>query len=89
MTDKIDDQLVSSVAIGNALFLEDLVGEVGTCFEGKVLGQDESVVAIEQEVLDLDWIVSVADEDCLASATYWSHNSDVSLGGGFMRRKLL
>jgi hypothetical protein len=53
LANEVFDQLITSVAIRNALFLKDGVGEVGTCFESKDFRQYKSVVAVEEEIGDL------------------------------------
>jgi hypothetical protein len=58
LADEIFDQLVASVAVRDALFLEDGVGEVGTCFEGEDFGEDQSVITVEEEIFDLSEKVS-------------------------------
>ena len=47
-------QLRAGVARGFAMFGEDLVGELGTGFEGEFFGEDERVVAVEEEFDDLE-----------------------------------
>jgi hypothetical protein len=46
-------KLMHSVALGDLVVLEDLIGEVGAGLEGQLLREDESVVAVEKDVLDL------------------------------------
>jgi hypothetical protein len=41
------------VPVGDALLLEDLVRELGARLEGDGLGEDERVVAVEEDVCDL------------------------------------
>ena len=53
LADEIDHELGAGVALIDALGFEDLVGELGTCFEGELFGEDEGVVAVEQDVGDL------------------------------------
>jgi hypothetical protein len=36
------------------MLLQELVGEIGAGFESQTLRQDQGVVAVEQDVLDLD-----------------------------------
>ena len=45
------------------MLLEHLVGEVGTCLEGKTLGLAEGVVTVEEDVLDLE---------CEEAASQWA-----------------
>lgn len=54
MADKVDDELVARVSFRFAIFLEDLVGKVGTSFEGEFFGKDEGVVTVEEELCDLN-----------------------------------
>ena len=51
------DQLFAGISLALVLRLHDLVGEVGTCFECKFLGEHESIVAVEEEVFDLNQLV--------------------------------
>jgi len=48
------EEALSSVTFGDAMFLEKLVGQVGASLEGQTFGLNEGVVAIEENVLDLD-----------------------------------
>jgi hypothetical protein len=41
--------LRAGVLLGDVLGGEDLVGELGAGFEGEFLGEDEGVVAVEEE----------------------------------------
>ena len=41
------------VSVGDVVVGEDLVGEGGAAGEGEVFGEDEGVVAVEEEVFDL------------------------------------
>ena len=47
------EELVDSVAFFLVVLLEKLVGEVCTSFEGETLGEAESVVTVEEDILDL------------------------------------
>jgi hypothetical protein len=40
------EELVDCVALGEAMFLEELVCEIRAGFEGEALGEDEGVVAV-------------------------------------------
>jgi len=53
LTDKVFEEGVDTVAFLDAMFLEKLVGEIGASFEGETLGEDEGVVAVEEDVFDL------------------------------------
>jgi hypothetical protein len=53
LADKLLEELRSSVAFRLSMLFQDLVGKFGTSFERKVLTQNESVVAVEQNLLDL------------------------------------
>src|SRR5271170_6672643 len=53
LPNKVDDELIPSVAVSDSLFRKDLIGEIGTCFEGNLFGENKSVVTVEQEVFDL------------------------------------
>jgi hypothetical protein len=44
---------VHGVAVGDVVLFEDLIGEVGAGFEGELLRENESVVAVEENILDL------------------------------------
>lgn len=43
----------AGVAVADALLFEDLVSELGAGFEGEGFGEDEGVVAVEEDGLDL------------------------------------
>lgn len=53
LADEILDELLASVAVGNVALGEDLVGNVGAGLESQLLGHDEGVVTIEQELSNL------------------------------------
>lgn len=53
MPDKISQQLGPGVAVWEALRFEDFVGELGAGFEGEGFGEDERVVAVEEDLFDL------------------------------------
>ena len=54
MADKVLEEGVDIVAGADVVLFEDFVGELGTGFEGEALRLAESVVAVEEDVLDLD-----------------------------------
>jgi hypothetical protein len=54
LPNKVDDELISSVVVSDSLFRKDLIGEVGTCFEGNLFGKNKSVVTVKQEIFDLE-----------------------------------
>ena len=54
LPNKVDDKLIPSVAVSDSLFRKDLIGEVGTRFEGNLFGENKSVVTVEQQVFDLE-----------------------------------
>lgn len=53
LADEVLQQGGAGVAVGDALLLEDLIGEFGAGLESELLGEDEGVVAVEQDLLDL------------------------------------
>jgi hypothetical protein len=53
LTDKLLEELRASVAVRLSMLFQDLVGKFGTSLERKVLTQDQSVVAVEQNLFDL------------------------------------
>jgi hypothetical protein len=53
LADEVAEELRAGVAVGDVFGGEDLVGELGAGFEGEGFGEDEGVVAVEEEVLDL------------------------------------
>lgn len=59
LTDELLEELVDRVALSLAILLQQLVGEVSASLKGKTLREAESVVAIKQNVLDLEMIVSI------------------------------
>jgi hypothetical protein len=54
LTNKVLKERVDGVAFFDAILLEKFVGEFGAGFEGKTLREDEGVVAVEEDVFDLD-----------------------------------
>lgn len=54
VADKVLEERVGVIAGVDVVLLEYLVGEVGTGLEGKTLGLAESVVTVEEDVLDLE-----------------------------------
>ena len=55
LTDEVGDELLAGVVdVLDPILGEDLVRKVGAGLEGELLGQDERVVAVEQDVSDLD-----------------------------------
>ena len=54
LADEFAHQLGTGVAVWDGLLLEDLVGEFGAGFEGEDFGKDERVVAVEEDLLDLE-----------------------------------
>ena len=50
---EVDEQLRARVALAEAMFFEDRVGERGARFEGELFRQDKCVVAVEEDVGDL------------------------------------
>jgi hypothetical protein len=52
--------LRAGVAVGDVAGGEDLVGELGAGFESEGFGEDEGVVAVEEEGCDL-WVVSTVE----------------------------
>ena len=47
------EKAIYGVCFVDVVFLHDLVGEVGASPEGKTLGLAESVVAVQEDILDL------------------------------------
>lgn len=53
LADEVIEELGTGVAIGNVVFGEDLVGEVGTSFEGELFREDEGIVTVKEDFSDL------------------------------------
>lgn len=53
LTDELVHELGAAIALLEAELLEDLVGELGAGLERSVLGENERVIAVEEEALDL------------------------------------
>lgn len=53
LANELADKLVAGVALLNAMLLQDLVGNVGTGLKSKLLGKDEGVVTVKEDVGDL------------------------------------
>ena len=47
---EVGEELGTGVALVDVVFGEDFVGEVGAGFEGELFGEDERVVAVEEEL---------------------------------------
>ena len=54
MTDEVLEQLLGAIAVGEAMLLKDLVGELGASLEGETFRLHQGVVAIEEDVFDLE-----------------------------------
>jgi hypothetical protein len=61
LADELDDQTRArqGLRLRRVLELQDLVEEVGAPFKGELFGQDERVIAVEEEGGDLRVLVSV------------------------------
>ena len=59
LTNEGDHEIRAGVAIGNVVLLQHLIGEFGTCFEGKFFGENKGVVTVEMELSDLDGIIRI------------------------------
>lgn len=62
---------------------KDLVREVGACLECQLLGQDQRVIAVEQDGSDLVWSASVGEVSSegqiqLGMGMYFRHDCEVS-----------
>ena len=55
LADEVVEEFGAGVAVWVVVFGEDLVGEVGAGFEGEFFGEDEGVVAVEEDFGDLGW----------------------------------
>ena len=53
LADEVIEELGAGVAVWDVIFGEDLIGEVGTSFEGEFFREDEGVVAVEEDFGDL------------------------------------
>ena len=53
LADEVIEELRAGVAVWDVIFGEDLVGEVGTGFEGEFFREDEGIVAVEEDFGDL------------------------------------
>ncbi len=73
MADKLVHQLRAGVPVGDVPVAEDAVGELGTGFKRQFLGKNEGIVAVQEDVGDLDSMVSLEsnsmDTDSLLSAS--------------------
>ena len=52
---KVFEKLGSGVAFGLVVLFQNLIGKLGTGFEGERFGKDKSIVAIEEDLDDLGW----------------------------------
>lgn len=65
LTDEVLEELRTGVTLlGVGELLEDLVREFSASLEGELLGQDEGVVTVEQDLLD-DWHVDGCYMSCV------------------------
>jgi hypothetical protein len=55
LTDKCLKKLMNGVALLDLVVLKDFICEVCACFKSEPLGQNEGVVAIEEDILDLSF----------------------------------
>jgi hypothetical protein len=53
LADKVLDEHVAGVAIGDVVPLQNFIGQVGAGLEGQLLGEDQGVVAIEEDLCNL------------------------------------
>ena len=53
LADKVFEEVMDSVAFLDAMLLEELVRQVAACFECKLLGKAEGVIAVEEDVFNL------------------------------------
>ena len=51
---EVGEEAIDGVGLVDVVLLHDLVGKVGACFEGETLRLAESVVAVEEDILDLN-----------------------------------
>ena len=63
---------MDGVAGIDVVFFEEFIGEVRAGFESELLRKAESVVAVEEDVLDL-WILSVGDAAAYQQRLYRRH----------------
>ena len=73
MADEAGDERLSSVMLVETMFGHDFVDEIGACFKGKVLRLDKSVVAVEENVFDLQELERIMGQINGQSDTY-SHD---------------
>jgi len=59
LADEVFEELRAGVAVGETFFFEDLVGQIGAGLEGEGFGEDEGVVAVEEDVFDLGVAICV------------------------------
>jgi hypothetical protein len=53
LADELLDELLAGEALVDVVLFADFVDELGAGFEGELLGEDEGVVAVEEEGGDL------------------------------------
>lgn len=85
MADKVGEEFGAGVALFDVVFCEDFVGEVGAGFEGEFFGEDEGVVAVEEEVGylgDWRWLVVGWGDGGEGGRMYFGHDG----GGGISGR---
>lgn len=54
LTDEVLDELRAGVTVRDATLLEDFIGEISTRLEGQLFREDESVVAVEEKLSNLE-----------------------------------
>ena len=74
MTDKVFEEGVDCVAVGEVVLFEHLICQFGTCFKGEALGLNEGVVAVEEDVFDLD---EMSELRLHGHCARWSPSKDV------------
>jgi len=53
LANEVGQELRAGVALVDVVFGEYLIGEIGAGFEGELLGQDEGIVTVEEQVGNL------------------------------------
>jgi len=84
LADELFEEILLSVSCGDAMFMEDFVGQIGAGLEGQTFGLNEGVVAIEENVLDLDetWVSQLKSPTQIVAPTYLPHGKDEFLKEG-------
>jgi hypothetical protein len=53
LADKVLNEHVAGVAVGDVVLLQNFIGQVGAGLERQLLGEDQGIVAVEEDLCNL------------------------------------